>query len=169
MGGRQSLSVPYQLTAADVVSIPQYLTHVAAAVHAVYAPIFLGATCVTHDTNDDMNLMVDLVSAHQVTHLHAAPWYLARLLAAQRARPRDMSSLRVLSSSSAPISAQMVAEVREVLGLPLFAVWGMTETGGCTTTGPQDPPDWAAYSDGRPMPWMQARAKRPARARRAGC
>jgi cyclohexanecarboxylate-CoA ligase len=153
----QSLSVPYGLTAADVVSIPQYLTHVAAAVHAVFAPIFLGATCVTHDTNDDMDLMLDMVAEHQVTHLHAAPWYMARLLAAQRARPRQVSSLRVLSSSSAPISAQMVAQAREVLELPLFAVWGMTETGGCTTTGPDDPPDWAAHSDGRPMPWMQVR------------
>jgi cyclohexanecarboxylate-CoA ligase len=154
----QSLSVPYQLTTRDVVSIPQYLTHVAAAVHAVYAPVFLGATCVTHDTNDDMDLMLDMVNAHHVTHLHAAPWYLARLLAAQRRRPRELSSLRVLSSSSAPISAQMVAEARDVLGLPLFAVWGMTETGGCTTTRPQDPPDWAAHSDGSPMPWMQVRA-----------
>jgi len=153
----QSLSVPYRLTAADVVSIPQYLTHVAAGVHAVYAPIFLGATCVTHDTNDDMELMLDLVAAHQVTHLHAAPWYLGRLLSAQRAQPRQVSSLRVLSSSSAPISAQLVQDGREVLGLPLFAVWGMTETGGCTTTGPEDPPDWGAHSDGRPTPWMQVR------------
>ena len=153
----QSLSVPYGLTAADVISIPQFLTHVAAGVHAVFAPIFLGATCVTHDTNDDMELMLELVSAHRVTHLHAAPWYLARLLAAQRKHHSDLSSLRVLSSSSAPISPQMVAEAREVLGLPLFAVWGMTETGGCTTTRPEDPPDWAAHSDGRPMPWMQAR------------
>ncbi len=153
----QSLSVPYGLTAADVISIPQFLTHVAAGVHAVFAPIYLGATCVTHDTNDDMDLMLDLVSTHQVTHLHAAPWYLARLLAAQRKQPREVSSLRVLSSSSAPISPQMVAEAQQVLGLPLFAVWGMTETGGCTTTGPQDPPDWAAHSDGRTMPWMRAR------------
>ncbi len=153
----QSLSVPYGLTAADVISIPQFLTHVAAGVHAVFAPIFLGATCVTHDTNDDMDLMLELVSAHRVTHLHAAPWYLARLLAAQRRQPREVASLRVLSSSSAPISPQLVAEAREVLGLPLFAVWGMTETGGCTTTRPEDPRDWAAHSDGRPMPWMQVR------------
>jgi cyclohexanecarboxylate-CoA ligase len=156
----QSLSVPYQLTTADVVSIPQFLTHVAAGVHALFAPIFLGATCVTHDTNDDMDLMLDMVSAHKITHLHAAPWYMARLLAAQRSAPREVSSLRVLSSSSAPISAQMVAEAQEVLGLPLFAVWGMTETGGCTTTRPDDPADWAAHSDGRPMPWMQVRVAR---------
>src|ERR1039457_713493 len=153
----QSLSVPYLLTAQDVVSIPQYLTHVAAAVHAVYAPVFLGATCFTHDTDDDMNLMLDMVAAHGVSHLDAAPWYMARLLAAQRSKPRQLPSLRVLSSSSAPISPQMVTEAQQVLGLPLFAVWGMTETGGCTTTGPGDPADWAAYSDGRPMPWMQIR------------
>jgi cyclohexanecarboxylate-CoA ligase len=153
----RSMSVPFGLTAAEVISIPQYLTHVAGGMHAVFAPIVLGATCVMHDTNDDMELLLDMVAAHRVTYIHAAPSYLSRLLAGQRRSPRDTSSLRLLSSSSAPIPPQMVTDARDVFGLPLFACWGMTETGGCTTTRPIDPPDWAAHSDGRPMPWMQVR------------
>jgi len=153
----RSLSVPFGLTSAEVVSIPQYLTHVAAGIHAVFAPVTLAATGVTHDPNDDMAVLLDMVAAHQISYIHAAPAYLAGLLAEQRRCPRRVGSLRLLSSSSAPIPPQMVADAMEVFGLPLHAVWGMTETGGCTTTRPGDPPGWAAHSDGRPMPWMQVR------------
>jgi cyclohexanecarboxylate-CoA ligase len=153
----RSLSVPFQLTADDVVSIPQSLTHVAGAMHAVFAPVTLGATCVMQDRTSDMELLLGLIDTHQITYIHAAPAFLGGLLEGQRANPRSHGSLRVMSSSSAPIPPAMVAGVWELFGIPLYACWGMTETGGCTTTRPEDPPDWAAYSDGRPMPWMQAR------------
>jgi cyclohexanecarboxylate-CoA ligase len=104
-----------------------------------------------------MAVLLDMVAAHRISYIHAAPAYLAGLLAEQRRCPRRVDSLRLLSSSSAPIPPQMVADAIEVFGLPLHAVWGMTETGGCTTTRPDDPPGWAAHSDGRPMPWMQVR------------
>jgi cyclohexanecarboxylate-CoA ligase len=104
-----------------------------------------------------MGLMLDIVQEHRISYLHAAPARMSALLAEQRARPRRTGSLRVLSSSSAPIPAQLVTDARELLGLPLCACWGMTETGGCTTTRPDDPPDWGAHSDGRTMPWMQVR------------
>ncbi|HEY7144976.1 MAG TPA: AMP-binding protein [Streptosporangiaceae bacterium] len=149
-----SLSVPYGLTGQDVISIPQQLTHVAGAMHAIYAPVSLGATCVMHDTKADMNLLLEMTERHRITWVHTAPNRLADLLAAQRAAPRDTSSVRLVSSSSAPIPQHMADEVREVFGVELLACWGMTETGGCTTTRPGDPPGWAARSDGRAMPWM---------------
>jgi len=62
-----------------------------------------------------------------------------------------------VSSSSAPIPQHMADDVREAFGVELLACWGMTETGGCTTTRPGDPPGWAAHSDGRAMPWMEIR------------
>jgi len=42
-----------------------------------------------------------------------------------------------------------------VLGLPLLNQWGMTE-GGLLLTSPEDPPDWAAVSAGRPVPGTEA-------------
>jgi len=154
----QSLSVPFGLTAADVISIPQLLTHVAGGMHGVYAPITLGATCVMHDTTDDVGLMLDMIAEHQVTYLHTSPARMSALLAEQSARPRPTGSLRVMSASSAPIPPQMVTAAQALFGIPLCACWGMTETGGCTVTRPdEDPPDWGARSDGRTMPWMQVR------------
>jgi cyclohexanecarboxylate-CoA ligase len=125
--------------------------------HAIYAPVSLGATCVMHDTKADMDLLLETIAKHRITWVHAAPSRLADLLAAQRAAPRDTSSLRLVSSSSAPIPQHMADDVREVFGVELLACWGMTETGGCTTTRPDDPPGFAAHSDGRAMPWMQVR------------
>ncbi|MDX6389902.1 MAG: cyclohexanecarboxylate-CoA ligase [Streptosporangiaceae bacterium] len=49
----------------------------------------------------------------------------------------------------AEVLPEPVTETAEVLGLPLLAQWGMTE-GGLILTSPDDPPDWAARSLGRP-------------------
>ncbi|HEV2451900.1 MAG TPA: AMP-binding protein [Streptosporangiaceae bacterium] len=159
-----SLSAPYGLTGRDVITIPQQLTHVAGAMHAVYAPVGLGATCLMHDTKADVNLLLEMIQKHRVTWLHASPSRLSDLLSAQRATPRDTSSIRVVSSSSAPIPERMVDDMRDVFGVELMACWGMTETGGCTTTTPDDPPGWAAHSDGRTMPWMETRIGQPGEA-----
>ena len=49
----------------------------------------------------------------------------------------------------AAVPPELVTETAEVLGLPLLAQWGMTE-GGLILTSPEDPPDRAACSIGRP-------------------
>jgi cyclohexanecarboxylate-CoA ligase len=108
-----------------------------------------------------MNLLLDLVAEHGATWAYAAPGYLVAMIAAQRACPRDTRSLKVIVSGSAPIQSQLIEEVRDVLGIPLHALWGMTENGGVTMTQPADPPGWAAHSDGSPMPWMGVRIDDP--------
>jgi cyclohexanecarboxylate-CoA ligase len=60
-------------------------------------------------------------------------------------------------SGSAPIDPQLIDRVRDAFGVPLQALWGMTENGAVTMTRPDDPDGWAAHSDGRPMPWMEVR------------
>jgi len=39
--------------------------------------------------------------------------------------------------------------VREVFGVEMHALWGMTENGASHVTRPDDPGGWAAHSDGR--------------------
>jgi cyclohexanecarboxylate-CoA ligase len=73
-------------------------------------------------------------------------------------------------SAGAKASPQLVKDVAEVFGLPLRAVWGMTEASG-THTRAEDPADWAAHSVGRPGPGteldlrsdQEITAERPAR------
>lgn len=158
----RSVSEPFGLTGDDVVTIPHFLTHLAAASCAAYLPVLVGGTSVLQDPNTDMDLLLDLIAAHRVSYLYAAPGYVVRLIAGQRERPRDISSLRHFVSGSAPVQPQLIAGVREQFGIPLHALWGMTENGSVTVTRPDDPEGWAARSDGRPSPWMQVRVEPPA-------
>jgi len=141
----------------DVISVPNFLTHMAGSSFAVSMPVLLGATTVMQDNNTDMELFLDLVARHRITWAYLSPSYLVNLLRIQRETPRDTSSLRRVVSGSAPVQPDIVADVRTVLDVPLHTLWGMTENGGVTLTRPDDPEGWGAQSDGRPMPWMQVR------------
>jgi cyclohexanecarboxylate-CoA ligase len=141
----------------DVISVPNFLTHMAGSSFAVSMPVLLGATTVLQDVNTDMDLFLDLVERHRITWAYLSPSYLVNLLRIQRERPRDTSSLHRIVSGSAPVQPDIVADVREVLDVPLHTLWGMTENGGVTLTRPDDPEGWGARSDGRAMPWMQVR------------
>ena len=141
----------------DVISVPNFLTHMAGSSFAVSMPVLLGATTVMQDNNTDMELFLDLVARHRITWAYLSPSYLVNLLRIQRETPRNTSSLHRVVSGSAPVQPDIVADVRTVLDVPLHTLWGMTENGGVTLTRPDDPEGWGAQSDGRPMPWMQVR------------
>lgn len=144
----------YQLGGEDVIAIPHYLTHLAASCYSVWMSIALGATCVMQDTTD-MELLLDLIEAHGVTLVFGAPVYQLGLIAGQRAKPRDISTLRCLNTGAAPVPPPVVAQAREVLGVRLDSNFGMTECGAITITRAGDPEGWAAHSDGSPVDWME--------------
>ena len=141
----------------DVISVPNFLTHMAGSSFAVSMPVLLGATTVMQDNNTDMELFLDLVARHRISWAYLSPSYLVNLLRIQQESARDTTSLRRVVSGSAPVQPDIVADVRTVLDVPLHTLWGMTENGGVTLTRPDDPEGWGARSDGRPMPWMQVR------------
>jgi cyclohexanecarboxylate-CoA ligase len=150
-------SDPLRLGAGDVISIPHYLAHMAAGTYGCYMPLMFGATSVMADPNTDMGLLLDLIAAHQVSYVYAAPAYLVRMLDEQRKQPRDTGSLRRFVTGSAPVRPELITAVAETFGVDLQALWGMTENGCTTITRDDDPPGWAAHSDGRPVPWMDLR------------
>ncbi|HEU5270469.1 MAG TPA: AMP-binding protein [Jatrophihabitans sp.] len=133
--------------AGTVVSVPSQLTHLAGLIFSAYMSVVLGGTSVVQD-DADMGLLLDMIAKHGVTYVYAAPVFYLGLIAEQRKNPRDLSSLRKGVSGSAPIPPQLIAEVREVLGIELGTLWGMTENGPVTVTKPDDPEGWGAHSDG---------------------
>lgn len=141
----------------DVITIPHFLAHMAAGTYGCFMPVMLGATSILADPNTDMDFLLDLIGAHGVTYLYAAPAYLTGMLAAQRARPRDTGTLRRLVTGSAPVRPELLSAVREAFGVDPAALWGMTENGCVTITRAEDPRGWAAHSDGRAVPWMEVR------------
>jgi cyclohexanecarboxylate-CoA ligase len=150
-------SGPLRIGPGDVIAIPHFLAHMAAGTYGCLMPVMLGATSVVADPNTDMGLLLDLIAAHKVSYLYAAPAYVVRLLDEQRQRPRNTASLRRFVSGSAPIRPELITAVAGTFGVDLQALWGMTENGCTTITRGGDPPGWAAHSDGRPVPWMDLR------------
>lgn len=149
-------SCPLGLGPDDVLCVPHYLAHMAG-IYGCYMALLVGGTNVMADPNTDMDLLLDLITAHRVSYVYAAPAYALRLLDEQRRRPRDTTSLRLFVSGSAPVGPELVTAVRDVFGIELWSLWGMTETGCATITRAEDPQGWAAHSDGRPVPWMDVR------------
>ncbi len=148
--GASALPLSYGWGADTVVAVPSYLTHLAGLIFSAYMSVVLGGTSVMQD-QPQMDLLLDLIDAHGVTYVYAAPVFFRDMVAEQRARPRDLSSLRNGVTGSAPIPPQLITEVREVLGVELGTLWGMTENGPVTVTRPDDPTGWGAHSDGSPV------------------
>jgi cyclohexanecarboxylate-CoA ligase len=140
----------------DVLCVPHYMTQMAG-MYPTYMGPMLGCTSVMADPNTDMGQLLDLITAHRVSYVYCAPSYVRNLLDEQRRAPRDTASLRNFVSGSAPIGPELVTATQDVLGIELRALWGMTETGCTTITREDDPPGWAAHSDGSPVPWMEVR------------
>ena len=131
-------------------------THYTGFVQGMMMPLMLGGTMVFHELSSAAPVL-ELMSGHGVTFLYAAPWFLRNLIDEQRASPRRLPRLCWLVSGSAPVPPQLVTETREVFGLRLFSLWGMSENGPVTITRIGDPEDWAAHSDGSPISDMELR------------
>ncbi|MFD0690630.1 AMP-binding protein [Actinomadura fibrosa] len=125
-------------------------THYTGVVQGMLMPLALGGTMVFQDSKDPGDAL-DLMASHGVTFFYCAPFYLLSLFEAQRSAPRALPRLTWLVSGSAPIPPYFIGETRDVFGLRLFSLWGMTENGPATITRPDDPEDWAAHSDGSPI------------------
>jgi cyclohexanecarboxylate-CoA ligase len=146
----------YRLTERDVISIPHFLTHLAGSTYSIYLSVAIGGTCVMQDM-PDMGVLLDLVAEHGITLIFGAPLYITGLVAAQRAKPRDLKTLRCLNTGSTAIPAALVADAAEILGVPIDSNFGMTELGAVTITRRDDPAGWAAHSDGTPVDWIKVR------------
>jgi cyclohexanecarboxylate-CoA ligase len=144
------------MDATSVAFVSHAATHYTGFVQGMLVPVMLGATAVVQDVWD-AGVHLGLAQEHGVTTFYGAPTFLVDLLAAQRAHPRDISRLRGIVTGSAPVPPHVVEQIRDVMGVPIVALWGMTENGPVTITRSDDPADWAAHSDGRPIGGMQVR------------
>jgi cyclohexanecarboxylate-CoA ligase len=135
---------------------PHTNMHYVGFVQNLLTPLALGGTAIA-PASWDADLYLEMFEQHGVTMFYAGPGFVSQLLHAQRARPRDTSSLRYIVSGSAPVPPSLVEQVRETFGVRLYSLWGMTENGPVTMSRPEDPPGWPAHSDGRPTGGMQVR------------
>ncbi len=94
---------------------------------------WLGGQTVTAPLFDPA-LCLDLIAQHRVTIFLPVPTMLASLVAEQRLRPRDVSSLRMLGHAGSPIAAELIRQAHEVFpDTELAQFYGATETSSVVT------------------------------------
>lgn len=135
---------------------PHTHNHYVGFVQGLLIPLVLGGTAVFAETWDPV-IFLDLVERYRATMFYGGALFIRDLVEAQRAKPRDVGSVRYIYSGSMPLPPHLVAEVAETFGVHMGALWGMTENGPVTMTRPDDPAGWAAHSDGRAAGGMEIR------------
>ncbi|MFI7633115.1 AMP-binding protein [Nonomuraea sp. NPDC049400] len=146
----------YDLDDHLVIMTSQTSMHYVGMVMTYLTALTLGGTAVTADVWDP-GLYLDLAAEHDVTMYYATPPFAREISETQAVSPRDLSSLRIFVSGSAPVPPHLVEQVSETLGVRVYALWGMTENGGVTMTRPEDPPERAGESDGTVVSGMEIR------------
>jgi long-chain acyl-CoA synthetase len=127
---------------------------------AVLATVWHGGRQVVMEAFD-AGAALDLIEREAVTVTQVVPTMLAALNEEQLARPRDVSSLRVLTFGGAPSATQTLRRAREAFpGAELMTMYGATETAPLVTTLPRlhrllDSPQ--ARSCGRPTVGVEVR------------
>lgn len=100
------------------------ITHAAGVMGVIFASV--GATVVIRP-GFDADDVLDQIERRRVTHMFLPPTAFYAVLAAQRARPRDVSSLAMLLVAAAPVSPARLAEGVELLGPCVAQCWGQGE------------------------------------------
>ncbi|GAA0950118.1 long-chain-fatty-acid--CoA ligase [Actinocorallia libanotica] len=105
--------------------------------------------------------LAGLFERHRITNGFVVPAVLQALC--DLPERHDYSAVRALGYGAAPITTGLLRRVKEVLGTPLYQVYGMTETTG--TMVQLDPADHERpellRSAGRPFPWVELRIADP--------
>ncbi|POX49307.1 AMP-dependent synthetase [Streptomyces sp. Ru71] len=124
----------------------------------------VGGTLIVQPVFDPLDAL-RLVTEHRPTHLFAVPTMLRRIADLPPRRGEDVSSLRVVVSSGAPLPAATAEACRRRFGRPVVTVYGSSDGVNCHTAGESRPPGDSAGTpdpavariritgpDGRPVP-----------------
>lgn len=128
----------FGLSADDVVASPLQLAH-ASGCFCMMAFIEMGVPFIVLQSAD-ADVLLDNVERYRCTWMLGFPYQYAGLLAAQQAKPRDLSSLRVCLTGADVCPVDLQIRATSVLQAPLYNVWGATEVAGQLTFGLQPGP-----------------------------
>lgn len=106
--------------------------------------------------------LMGIVEAERVVCLVGVPTMLIGLLEAQAARPRDLSSVRVIVSGGAVVAPDLVRRVCDTFGCRFQTVFAQTEASPVLTqTGLDDTFDDLCETAGQPLPQTELSIRHP--------
>ena len=115
----------------------------------------------------DPAVILDTIEQSRITNAFLVPAFLQMMCAVPGAAERDYSSMRSIAYGASPITSAALRASLETFRVPLFQVYGLTETTGAITelaSSDHDPDGPRAHlmrSAGKPYPWVQIKAVDP--------
>jgi long-chain acyl-CoA synthetase len=77
----------------------------------------------------EADAVLDAIAPHRCSWMLGLPYMFAELMMRQKARPRDVSSLRFCASGGDVCPVELQEAFPAAFGIPLYSTWGSTETG----------------------------------------
>jgi acyl-CoA synthetase (AMP-forming)/AMP-acid ligase II len=90
-----------------------------------------------------------------VTVGQGVPTQWSKMLDLPELADADLSSLRLASTGSAPVSPELAERMRTRLGCPIVVRYACTESSTMTGTAPDDPSEVLLATVGRPLPGVE--------------
>jgi len=107
--------------------------------------------CVLTPTPWTAEAMLELMIAERATMGWGVPTQWAKLVDLPQLADADLSSLRLASTGSAPVTPELADKMRTRLGCPIVVRYACTESSSITGTRPDDPPEVLLHTVGRPQ------------------
>lgn len=144
----------FGLSAADRVLITASLDSSCAFVDMGMTTLFAGGRIVQRPFDPDA--ILDAIERERITMWGSGPTQVRAVVEAQRARPRELGSLRLVWVGGDKATEALRAAALEVLGRPIIDHYGITEAGLCLASNPALARE-APGSCGTPWPGMSVR------------
>lgn len=111
----------------------------------------------------DPGVVLDIIEREKIRDFVGVPTMLVAILEAQSARPRDVSSIRLMSSGGSMVPPELIRRIKETFGCDFATVYGQTETSPLlTTTYPDDTIEDGSETIGQALPHTELSIRDPA-------
>ena len=110
----------------------------------------------------DPSVVLDLIEREKIRNFVGVPTMLVAILEAQAARPRDVSSIRLVSSGGSMVPPELIRRIRESFSCDFATVYGQNETSPLlTTTYPDDTIEDGSETIGQALPHTELSIRDP--------
>jgi acyl-CoA synthetase (AMP-forming)/AMP-acid ligase II len=144
----RTMAAVHGLGAGDAVLMPAPLAHISGLLNGVLVPGVAGMKTVLM-ARWQPDAAIELIEQEHVTFMIGPPTFFISLMEAETFSAAGVASLRLISSGGAGVTPAFVARASSSLGCRVKRTYGSTEAPTITTSGPDDPTDRAAETDGR--------------------
>lgn len=138
----------FALTGNDVVFMPSPVTHITGVLYGLQLPVMLATKVVFQDVWEPGEAL-RLIAEERCSFTVSATPFLHGLTYHPGLAKHDLRSLRIFACGGADVSPELIRAATEQLGCCAARVYGSTEYPTLTASGPEDPIEKRAQTDGR--------------------